>query len=150
MLDILIKVMRLGFMYFKALMKFIFSRETLANAIFAVKLAQTIYTNKKCPSLRKNKAVIRRLEIAQAQLNSIQKVVSNRDTRGYATGINKCDKEWQGFSATVVRDKHGKGNNGIDLGYSTRISGQEVGVGYDPTTGKAKVNIGPFSFGVGE
>lgn len=138
------------FLYCKAFIKFIFSKETLSNAIFAVQIAQSIYTNKKCPNLRRNKAVIRKLEIAQSQLDNIQKLISNRETRAYVNGINKCNKDWKGFSATIVKDKHGDGNNGINLGYNTHIAGQNVGVGYDPNTGKAKVNIGPFSFGVGK
>ena len=145
-----IKIIKMCFLYFKAFIKFIFSRETLSNAIFAIQIAQSIYTNKKCPNLRKNKAVIRKLEIAQSQLDNIQKLISNRDTRAYVNGINNCDKDWKGFSATIVKDKHGEGNNGINLGYKTNVAGQNVGVGYDPSTGKAKINVGPFSFGVGK
>ncbi len=136
------------FKYISAIIKWIFRKETLENAIFAVHIARNLYTNKEAPDLEKNKSILRRLDIAQNGLDALQKQLPNKATDEWVKGINKSKdaKTWGDFTATLSKDKHGKGNNGIDLSLKTKILGIDLDLGYDPTDGSAGLKIGPFGF----
>ena len=136
------------FKYLSAIAKWVLRKETLNNALFGIQIAKSLYTNPSAPNLKKNQSVIRHLEIAQQGLDTLQKSLPNQATEEWAEGINKSKdkKTWGNFTAAISKDKHGKGNDGIDLGLKTKLLGMDLDLGYDPKNGSSKVSVGPFDF----
>ena len=132
--------------YILAVGKWIFRRETLSNALFAVRMAKTVFTVNGKGSLDKNKAILRKLEIAQTTLDKVQAVVSNDETLSDINKINasKDKKNFGPFTATIAKDKHGAGNHGIALGMNANILGQDIQVGHNFSSGEFKIKRGPF------
>jgi len=78
-------------------------------------------------------------------ISNITKIVDNTVeglpesmTVKYAKQINKDEQEYKGFTATLIADKHGDGNTGIELSYTDGTTT----VTYDPTDGSIKGTIG--------
>ena len=138
------------FIYIVTFIKWLFRKGTLSNALFGLRIAKELFSNKDAKNPEKNQAIIEKLEIAQDAIDRLQKLIPNKETEKYAKGINKSkdQKTWGDFSAKLVKDKHGKGNDGINLGLNTKVNGLDIEIGYDPKDGSAKVKIGPFGFNV--
>ena len=138
---VMIKILKSFFIW-------IFRPETLSNALFAVNIAQEVFSNKNAGNPEKNRAVLRKIAIAQEAIDTVQKFINNDETEKWAIGINKSKdkKTFRDFNATIVKDKHGAGKNGIDLGYKTKIKGMPFRVKYNPIDGSASGQIGPFGF----
>ena len=73
------------------------------------------------------------LSIAQAAIDMRQEKISNESTHSDARHINDNQKksEFGPVSATIEKDRHGKGNDGIKLD-----------VKYDPSNGSARFGFG--------
>lgn len=134
--------------YIKAIFKWLIRKETFSNALFAVRIAKSVFTNKESSNLKKNESILRKLEIAQDVLDKVQRFLPNEETNNYVNGINNDfnKKKWGDFSATLVKDKHGKGKNGIELGLRTKALGLPVEISFDAATGEARGKVGPFGF----
>jgi len=127
--------------YITAVFKWVMRKETLSNALFAVRLASTLVKDKKSHE---------RLLMAQKLINKAQVMTSNTDTKIVADSITAStnSRDWGDFEAKVVKDKHGEGNNGIDLSWGKNIGKIPLNVGWDPRDGSASFGIGPFRFGI--
>lgn len=132
----------------KVIFKWLLRKETLSNAIFALNIYKNLFTNKDAKSLSKNRAVLRRVQIAQDGLNAIQGFLPNDETQNYVDGINDSNdkKTWGDFSARLQKDKHGKGNHGIDVGIKTHIGKVPIEFSHDFKDGSSRGKVGPFSF----
>lgn len=132
----------------KTVFKWIFSKDTLANVAFSLRLAKEVFSDGTGNNQKKNEELVRKLEIAQDYVDKINRVLPNTETQKYADGINTNidEKTWGDFSAKIVPGKHGSGNNGIDLGINTEIADIPISLSYDPTNGSAGGRIGPFGF----
>jgi len=107
------------FKYVKAVLKWVLRKETLANAIFAVRFANIILGNKDLKKIKKVSELKRKLEIAQGIMDSLQAVVSNQDTASDSNFVQNASKvkALASFAAKIITDKHGPGNNGITLSF---------------------------------
>jgi len=136
------------FKYLKGIVIWLFSKDTLGNVMFGLNIAKEVFCGKDGKGERKSKSLLRKLEMAQEAVDTVQKLLPNSETDKYAGGINKSKdkKTWGSFNAAVVKDKHGNGNNGINLGIDAKIGGIPVGIKYDPTNGSASCSLGIFNF----
>lgn len=113
----------------------IFRKVTFSNVLFGLRMTKSLLGSVK------NRLVVEKLNKAIDFVDGINKIIPNRQTDDLANKINNDQKVWKGFSATVVTDKHGKGNNGIVLGYEkseVKILGFKipgVKLKYDSTNG---------------
>ncbi len=89
----------------------------------------------------KNMGIINKLNIATDIVDKINRVMPNYVTEKLEIKINKDERTWRGFIATVAPNKHGQGNNGLVLGYKDK----NVNLEYDPSTGSFKGGLG-FEF----
>lgn len=138
------------FRYIKAALKVLTGKETVENALFAIDIARKLFTGPDGRDLEKNEALLRKLEIAQQQIDRLQQFIPNRETELYVEGINNDFRphEFGDFSAKLVKNKHGDGKDGIDLGLKGKVAGQDVTLGYDPSDGSARFGIGPFKINI--
>lgn len=106
--------------------KSLFSRKNFAAIKFGLGITKSILGNKD------NQAIIDKLNMAQDFIDKVNRVIPNSDvhTRGsggantdaMAKTINKNSIEWNGFTASIEKDRHGQGNNGIVLGYEGELT----------------------------
>lgn len=134
--------------YLKALLKWFFSKDSLSNILFGLRIVKSVYTSANASSLKKNKDLLRKLEIAQNVMDEVQKMIPNEETKRYEIGINESvdNKTWGEFSASIIKNKHGEGRDGIDLGISTNRLGMPVDFKINPVTKEIVGNIGPLRF----
>lgn len=130
--------------YVKLIFKWVFRRETLENGLFAINVVRVLFAHNGRGDTKKAQSLIRKLDIAQKHIDSIQKLLPNDNTKKHAEKIDKDNKVFGDFSAKVVKDKHGKGNDGIDLNIKTSLLGMDVDLGYSPSNGGANLKLGPF------
>lgn len=86
---------------------------TFSDVRFGLNVSKTLLGS------TKNMDIINKLNTATDIVDKINRVLPNHSTEDLANKINNSGKErtWRGFTATVSKDKHGKGNNGLVLGY---------------------------------
>ena len=135
--------------YVSAIIKWILRKDTLSNLMFYIRLSKDIFTSDDAKNQSRNQSLLKKLDMAQKMVDTVQRILPNTETEKYATGINSSTnrKTWGDFSAMIVKDKHGVGKNGIDLGINTRIGKTPFSLSYDPRDGSAKGKFGPFTFG---
>jgi hypothetical protein len=98
---------------------------TFSDFIFGLRAAKSIL------GTTKNQGIINKLNKAIDVVDSINRVMPNKETEKIAEKINKDNRTWKGFNATLAKDKHGNGNHGIVLGYKNK----NIDVKYNPSNG---------------
>ena len=85
----------------------------------------------------KAKKLVSLIDKAQSGIDSITGKVSNEEVDNIVEIVNSNNKGFNGISATLRKDKHGKGNHGIDL----KLDTDYLDLTWDPTNGEIKFGI---------
>jgi len=145
-IGVIMRYIKVLLQYFKGVSLWLIGNQSLRSAFFKVSIDKLIYGNKKFKDWVSNKEVVEILNYTQDQLDKIERLKSNSDTQKAVEVINESKQgPLKDFLAKVHKNKHGGSNHGIDLGFRTKIGGQQVqfGIGFD---GNSRLKNGPLSF----
>ena len=121
--------------YIITIIKWVFSKNSLSTILFGLNLTKTLFKD------AKNLKMLEKVNQATEYIDKVNKLISNDDTARLAGKINNDKKHLNNFGAAIVKNKHGKGNDGIVLSYEK----DGISVQYDPTDGSFSSSIG-FGF----
>lgn len=131
--------------YIKALIKWVFRKESLGNALFAIRIANMVLQKKgDKKTTAKTKKALERLKIAQSLLDHSMQFVDNKKVEKQIESINKDKnkRKFGPFDAEIDINRHGEGNHGIELSTQVDLLGKRISMKHDFADGNFQAKLG--------
>ena len=98
----------------KAIIKWIFSKDSFEQILFVLNTTKILFGN------NKNKKLVNMLNTAHDMVDNINKLIPNTKTKEMQKIINEDTTAFKGMRAEIVENKHGRGNSGLKISYGEK------------------------------